>query len=545
MLTSLYLCIKKKLVTMKRFFLTLMLALPALACDPTENIPSDSAEDVDGVEKVSHEMIVLGDKLEDPYSVSNVEAAVRSVYPDKAGRITISATDIYVRFLPRDEDEYDALVNAGLVLMDHPLDYEIVKDGDYYHDPTLSDGEITWQYAVVSPDFKFPDGIVYEVLDECYIADNDKLTRSDDIDWTLVEQEAYRLTGNSDLYMPATRADKSKPKGRITIVDPDYNGGEPVGVAGVRVSCNSFVKFSHAYTDENGYYQINRSYSSKIRYRLVFKNTLGFAIGFNLLLVPASTSAMGKNSPEGVDLNITSNSERKLFCRAVVNNAAYEYITKCSQEGMTIKAPPTTTRFWIFQDITSSSSPMLQQGTFLSTGVIAGLLNKYLGAYKELLKVFLPDITLGLKNVNDYSSIYAKVCHELAHASHFAQVGKSYWDKFIIFILTSYLNSEKVYGNGDEDNAGYCEVGEMWGYYMENKMYRERYGDESFARGTSYWFSPQIFMYLDERGMDRSKIFAALTKEVNDRETLQSKLQTLYPEYDSIIEEAFSRYPEQ
>jgi hypothetical protein len=530
---------------MRRFLLTLLLALPALACDPAERIPTDSTEDGDGVNEVSHEMIVLGDKLEDPYSVSNIEAAVRSVYPEKAGRVDIKATDVYVRFLPRNEEEYDALVNAGLVLMDHPLDYEIVRDGDYYHDPSLSESEITWQYAVVSPDFKYPDGIEYEVLDECYIAENDKTTRADDIDWALVEQEAYRLTGNADLYLPSTRAGSARPQGRITIEDPDCNGGEPVGVAGVRVSCNSFVKFSHAYTDADGYYQINKTYSSKIRYRLVFKNSLGFAIGFNLLLVPASTSAMGKNSPEGVDLHITSSSERKLFCRAVVNNAAYEYITKCSAEGMTIKAPPTTTRFWLFQEIGSSSSPMLQQGTFLSSGAIASLLDKYLGAYKELLKIFLPDITLGLDGADDYRTIYARTCHELAHASHFAQVGKTYWDKFIIYILTSYVSSEKVYGNGDEENAGYCEVGEMWGYYMENMMYRDRYGDDSFARGTSYWFYPQILMYLDERGMNRSMIFKALTQDVRDRDALQTKLQSLYPENDSIIEEAFARYPKQ
>ena len=543
MITSPYLCINKRLVTMKRILLTLLLALPALACDPTERIPAD--EDGEDVNEVSHEMIVLGDKLDDPYSVANVEAAVRSVYPEKAGRVNLKPTDIYVRFLPQNEEEYDALVDAGLVLMDHPLDYEIVRDGDYYHDPDLSEDKITWQYAVISADSSYPEEIEHEVLDECYISENDKSTRADDIDWALVEQEAYRLTGNSDLYSPSTRAEGSRPQGRITIVDPDCNNGEPVGLAGVQVSCNSFVKFSHAYTDEEGYYQINKSYNSKIRYRLVFKNTLGFAIGFNLLLVPASTSTMGKNSPEGVDLNITSTSERKLFCRSVVNNAAYEYITKCSQEGLTIKAPPTSTRFWLFQDIANSSSPMLQQGAFLSNGLISTLLSKYLGTYKDLLKVFLPDITLGLKGIDDYRSIYASTCHELAHASHFAQVGKNYWDKFIAYILSSYVSSEKVYGNGDEDYAGYCEVGEMWAYYVENKMFRERYGSDSYARGTSYWFYPQIFMALDDVGLNRSMIFKCLTSEVKDRDALKEMLLKEYPTFESYIEEAFDRYSNQ
>lgn len=523
---------------MRRKLLLFLLAVSAMACDPAAKFSHDDPSGED-VYNVSHEVIVLGDKLEDPYSIDNMEAAVRSMYPDKAGRVDLKPTDVYVRFLPKDENEYDVLVDAGIHLIDHPLDYEIVKDGDYYHDPELSEDSITWQYAVVAPDFEYPQGIQYEVIDKCYISDNDKTTRADDgIDWSAVEQESYRLTGNSHLYSPMTRAEGSSPSGRITIEDPDYNNGEPAGLAGVKVSCNSFVKFAHAYTDENGYYSINRSYKSKIRYRIVFKNKLGFAIGFNKLLVPASTSTMGRNSPEGVDLHITADSERKLFCRSVVNNAAYEYITKCNTEGMVIKAPPTTTRFWLFQKLDANSTPMLQHGTVLSKGLFA----KYLGSYKDLLKVFLPDITLGLKGCDSYKSIYAAACHELAHASHFSQVGKDYWDKYIMFILSSYASSGQVYGTGTEDDAGYCEVGEMWGYYMENAMYRDRYGDDAPVRGSSHWFSPQIFLNLDERGLDRSKIFRALDSDVTTRESLQVKLQTLYPEYDSIIEQAFSRY---
>ena len=56
-------------------------------------------------------------------------------------------------------------------------------------------------------------------------------------------------------------------------------GGEPEGVRGVRVKCNCFVKSSVAYTDEDGCYRMSGSFSSKPRYRLVFKNSSGFAIG--------------------------------------------------------------------------------------------------------------------------------------------------------------------------------------------------------------------------------------------------------------------------
>ena len=112
-------------------------------------------------------------------------------------------------------------------------------------------------------------------------------------------------------------------------MDDKANGGKPFGVAGVRVSCNSFVRFAHCYTDRDGYYQMPKEFTSTLRYRLVFENEKGFSIGFNLILVPASVSTLGKAGPEGVSAEISSSSEQKLFRRCVINNAAYDCISRC------------------------------------------------------------------------------------------------------------------------------------------------------------------------------------------------------------------------
>ena len=240
------------------------------------SLPDERRVDISAV---SHGMIELGEKLEDPYTVENMQEAVARLYPTRAGGISIQATDLYVRFLPKTEEEYALLLSKGLKLTDHPVDYRIVKEGDYYHDPKLAENAITWQYAVVSKDFEFPSGVRCEILDEVYLSENDPVTRAESgIDWDAVEAEAYRLTGNEDLY-PATRADEEAafPSGRITVEDPDAFGGKPYGLAGVQVCCNSFVKFATAYTDRDGYYQLPKKYSSTPRYRLVFKNSAGYS----------------------------------------------------------------------------------------------------------------------------------------------------------------------------------------------------------------------------------------------------------------------------
>ena len=60
--------------------------------------------------------------------------------------------------------------------------------------------------------------------------------------------------------------------------------------------------------------------------------------------------------------------------------------------------------------------------------------------------------------------------------------------------------------------------------------------------GTSYWFYPQIFRYLEERGLPAGNIFEALTDEVCSRELLQTKLLDLYPAKKTVIQQVFSRY---
>lgn len=486
-------------------------------------------------EGLEHEMIVLGKQLEDPYTVANMSKAFESVYGTKADRGQITTTDFYVRFLPRDEAQMDELLSMGLQLIDHPVDYEILREGDYYHDPQLGEEDITWQYAVVSKGFVFPSGIKYEILDECFLPENSS-TKAEYVDWDSVEREAFRLTGNAGMLRDGTKADTGRPSGRVTIEDD--SSGKVVGVKGVKVSCNVFVKIASSFTDEEGYYEMNMSFSSEPRYRLVFKNRKGFCIGFNLVLVPASVSTLGKGGVNGMDVHVDGNSDRKLYTRCVVNNAGYEYYCSCNNEGIVMKTPPSNLRIWLFQRLSISSAVMLHQGALIDNSVVA----KYLGEYSFLVKMFLPDITMGLRDMDSFSDIYSEAVHQFAHASHFMQAGKDYWDKYIYNVLLSFVTSGFVtFGSGTEDNHGYIEVAEMWAYYMQNRLHEDRFGGNPDF-GSSYWFSPQILMVLDNKGMDRFKIFSALGSDITDRDLFQAKLVSLYPESRSMINQAFGRY---
>lgn len=523
---------------MKKLVYVLLAAAAAVACEKSgsisENVPDDE------ISRLAHDEIVLGERLENPYKTVNVTKALAALYPTK-GREAVETTDLYVRFLPADDGQMGTLEALGFDMLDHPLDYSIKVEGDYYRDPGVGEDAITWQYALVPKDFAFPDGIRYEVIDECFLSEHHQTRAGEGIDWEAVERESYILTGNGDMLLPETRAgeEKTSPTGRICIVDDEAFGGKPVGVAGVKVVCNSFVRFGSAYTDRDGFYTIDKKYSAKLRYRLVFKNEKGFSIGLNLIIVPASVSTLGKASAEGVSVTVTKDSDARLFRRCAVNNSAYDFYERCGEDDLGITPPPSGLRIWILPFLSSSAAMMTHHGTIIDNAAIAA----FLTYYAIIVKLAAPDVVISTKDQESFSQIYDLVCHELAHSCHYAQVGNAWWDKYIWFIVREFAGAgETSYGTGDEDDAGYVELGEMWAYFLESKMHKDRYGGTTPAYGTSWWFYPQIFRYLDDRGVTASDICAALTEDVKDRAGLEARLTALYPSKKALIEQVFTRY---
>ena len=521
---------------MKKLIFLWPICLLVVACSQSA-WPDDPGRIPD--QNLQHGMIQLGEKLDDPYTVENMQKALQNVYGTKAERVDITATDLYVRFLPKDNEEYTALLESGIYLLDHPMDYSIVKEGDYYQDPEVGNEAITWQYAVVPRDFTFPKGVKYEKLDEVYISEHSATTRADEgIDWALVEKEAFRLTGNEALWQESTKAESGTPSGRITIEDPLFSGGKPFGVAGVKVAANIFVKIATTYTDRDGYYQMSKSFSGQPRYRLVFQNEKGFNIGFNFLIVPASVSTLGKGEASGMDLHVTQQSEGALFRRCVVNNAAYDYYSRCTEDDLDVAPPPDDLRIWIFPDLTCSSANMLHHGAFMNQSLITAYLKEYL----PLVKLFLPDVTIGTKE-NTYAQIYEIVAHELAHTSHYAQVGNDFWTPYVNYILWSFVTESRTdYGSGTADGSNYCELGEMWGYFMQETLKKDRYGGTVRQFGNTFWFKPDIFTYLYERGISRGEIFRALKADVTTVEDLKEELIAQLPERETVITQTFQHY---
>jgi hypothetical protein len=111
--------------------------------------------------------------LPNPYSLSHMQDAVNILY---GGSFPLSPSHIYVRFKPSTTDQLVALDETeDLELQDYPMDYELIQDGDFYQDPSLSTEDLPWLYTVVPIGYAFPQGIQYQVLEQLYLPTNNEI----------------------------------------------------------------------------------------------------------------------------------------------------------------------------------------------------------------------------------------------------------------------------------------------------------------------------------------------------------------------------------
>jgi hypothetical protein len=203
------------------------------SCNHNEDI-SPQETNIENSEK-----IVLGKKLQNPYSIENMTKAIKKVRPSKLkSEGSLVANFLYVRFLPMNFDEMEILNNDTLLsLYNYPLDYEIVKMGQSYHAPNIPKNQITWQYTVVQSDYTFPS-ITYEILDYIYIPTKDEYD---------IEKEALILTNNynqdTSLHLKADIV----PSGQILIQDDVFNKDVPA--IRVKVRARNWFRIDNVYTN--------------------------------------------------------------------------------------------------------------------------------------------------------------------------------------------------------------------------------------------------------------------------------------------------------
>jgi hypothetical protein len=196
-------------------------------------LTNESVEKAEFNEFIANEgLIVLGNKLENPYSVEQMQNASLNLLNEGRlkSEIKIEPTHLYVRFRPKDEKELNVITrDTTLEFFDYPLDDEIQKGGTHYHDPSVPANEITWQYTVVPVNYKFQQ-VKYEKLAELYLpfqgkdAEGLKSALVEQAEWILLENEALKITGNiEESEQTKLKSTSWRPSGTIRVHDDFIN----------------------------------------------------------------------------------------------------------------------------------------------------------------------------------------------------------------------------------------------------------------------------------------------------------------------------------
>ncbi|MCL2311084.1 MAG: hypothetical protein FWC41_01155 [Firmicutes bacterium] len=484
--------------------------------------------------------IILGNQLVNAYSVANMRIAYDSLVVNSKSNLfspatlihnlTIETTHLYICLKPKDSTEYDYLIEkSGLTLFPYPLDYEIIQQGLVYNRPGANKGDLPWFYTTVPVEQAGKIEMDYEVLEKCYIPselvsvearNNSAFTET----MAMLELEALWQTKNitQDEYDHAVSAKGAKyPTGYIKVKNTTTGNYE--GVKKMKVRVHNIIKWCEAYTDENGYYKMSKSYLTKIHYAAIYENQTGFKIWGNWAFLAPANFCMGWNSNSGHSKNFDTNSKGWLW--STVNNAAYIYREKMCP-AFNITKPASDLRLWTVRLSGGwlGSAPMAKRApiqaavfnTFVSIFGITSLLS--------YIAFVLPDIFI-IKDFTNTKECYSTVFHEMAHASHYAKAGSGYWLNYIAGIVANL-----GYGNVNGTNAGYIGVGEMWGEYMEwrcmtnNTVLGYSFNNVSIP-GTSYWFKPRILYDLQMNcSLTPKQIYDCLESNVTNHAQLKAKL---------------------
>jgi hypothetical protein len=461
----------KQLVSLNSFFLSIIF-LSILSCN-TE--PLDAADVVTVRDK--DYILKLGEKLENPYSVTNMKRALDSVkskmkiskFAKSTSEFDIETSHLYVKIEPKNAAE-EALLkrDTSQTFFDYPLDYEFPKEV-LEEIGTNNADSISSYYVAVPKDYVFPAGIKTEILEKLYIPEQDpyfdsatgtgKISKStisskEDLLGNLLI-EAYKLTHNeAQLGLQSTTTGKLswwifgkkwRPSGNISMYDNTIN--KQVPVEGAQVLIRQWFTVDSGITDANGNFSTG-TVRGKAKYILQWER---YDCSIRNGWFGQAETKSDYEKDDSWNFKIT---EDKDLYFATIHQAAHDYY---------------------YKDILGLSRP--QRNSFFNRQMKIAACDVTGSSYHSNQIAdwgILPAISI-LQYRNPSQNIYGTTIHELAHSAHQQLFPSSYND----LVWKAYLEPEALlnYGSGRETlkQLGAGRVMESWARCVEIVLTNLRY----------------------------------------------------------------------
>lgn len=328
----------------------------------------------------------------------------------------------------------------------------------------------------------------------------------------------------------------------------------------MKVRARHFFKIRTDYTDEDGSYNIDLRAFGDVnpRFELRFENRHGFKLGYNVELIMPQTYNMGSTRSHIFEESDTDK-DYKAWVLSTINNAAYDWYERCEKEDM--PKPPSDLYIWAMEMAGGAACPMLHHGTFNTSGLSIVPLATFLfgpdfglltNAWLSILiNTIAPDVfVFGVDNTTT-SDLYRSTSHELAHATHFQQVGEEmldralWWADVINYEVTcGVLNGgSHPYEHPSIPKEGKVGVTEMWAHAVGHICQYEHLGEQvkSYPHTNKYWFAPETICELYNRGLSFGQISACMSMNVYTLEDFKNELIDKNNNFSYLINYLFNK----
>jgi hypothetical protein len=414
--------------------------------------PLQSNEEEKQVNVISS--VIISDSENDPYTVENMNKALRMSIAQKKG-VAVASIDentyklepnfLYVRFLANGKQGEAELkkYDTSLVLFKHPMDYKPIQKPAVYIDPSLPDSVIPY-FATVPVDYVFGP-TKYEVIKELFLVEPDECDKSDslnfekallkkkrgvsqttasklldlgvslrEIEWTslkMTDNLKHRLKSEDSKLgenpkMAWSLFSSGKKLGGQLKFEDDILGVQPL--VGVRVTGGYSYYWREAHTDKDGNFKIPEKWNFDIDYEANFDS--------DDFLLEDGHSAYGEDleiekNDKHSDWKETFTGNKAKWC--VVWTAAYQYyhgeiygLNRPLQNG------------WFNQSLDIQVYYKSDNKMFIWWG------DEYDGLHAS------PGVAVWIEiNTKNRTSrrIYATTIHELAHSAHYDNMKTNSW----------------------------------------------------------------------------------------------------------------------
>jgi hypothetical protein len=466
----------------KNIALGLFLATVVSSC--TENEPhlpeSTNASSNKGA------AIELGKKLENPYSVANMKKALANLRKSKLNAkmatddIEITATHLYLKFTPKNEQELDLLqTDSTIVFYDHPLDYEIAVSGDYYRDPNIPEDQPTPLYCAVKVNTPIAQGngkikgntkvmetVEKAILEELFIPDENFDTDENGttnktanpamrkingkmVSVALIEAlvtEALRITNNLD--KPSTQNKTAKtmdnswrPAGRIRVWDDFIQ--DFIGVEGAQVRARRWFTTHRGWVGADGNYSCDGTFKRDANYSIDWDRNGVFHLQDGWL---NGATYNGPKKEGNWDLNLRG--DKQAYYATIYSGAYFFYYKPI----LGLSRPPGGLR-------------------------IKARLENDVSSYVRAREIFLGS-AISLKAYGrDSQFVFGTIIHELAHAQHHRLDGGSYQNVVFDAYTSPCAPSAESCDNPGPTGKNNRRFMETWAITVETVLTLERYSN--------------------------------------------------------------------